>query len=33
VFDVSVNGRTIFSKASAHRFPTPDEIIEALKSS
>jgi selT/selW/selH-like putative selenoprotein len=33
VFDVSVNGRTIFSKHSTHRFPTHDEIIKALRSS
>jgi selT/selW/selH-like putative selenoprotein len=31
VFDVAVDGRTIFSKYSSHRFPDDDEIIRALK--
>jgi selT/selW/selH-like putative selenoprotein len=32
VFDVVVDGRTIFSKHSSHRFPDHEEIIRALKS-
>jgi selT/selW/selH-like putative selenoprotein len=31
VFDVAVDGRTIFSKYSAHRFPEAVEIIQALR--
>lgn len=31
VFDVVADGRLIFSKHSAHRFPEADEIIRALK--
>ena len=30
-FDVVVDGRTIYSKASTHRFPTADEIIRTLR--
>ena len=31
VFDVVVNGRTIFSKHEAGRFPDDDEIVNLLK--
>jgi hypothetical protein len=31
VFDVAVDGRTIFSKHASHRFPEDHEIIEALR--
>jgi selT/selW/selH-like putative selenoprotein len=31
VFDVAVDGRVIFSKRSAGRFPDPAEIIAALR--
>lgn len=31
VFDVVVDGRQIFSKHEAGRFPEPDEILRALK--
>ena len=30
VFDVDVNGRRVFSKHSAHRFPDAAEIIDAV---
>jgi selenoprotein W-related protein len=35
VFDVRVDGRLVFSKHQAHRFPDPGEVeqaIEALRS-
>jgi hypothetical protein len=32
VFDVAVDGRTIFSKHASHRFPDADEVIRALES-
>jgi selT/selW/selH-like putative selenoprotein len=32
VFDVVVDGRTIFSKHATHRFPEHAEIIRALRS-
>ena len=32
VFDVMVDGRTIFSKHKEHRFPEHHEILETLKS-
>lgn len=32
VFDVAVDGRTIFSKYSSHRFPEHDEIISIVRS-
>lgn len=31
VFDVTVDGRTIFSKHSSHRFPDPDEIVRMIR--
>jgi selT/selW/selH-like putative selenoprotein len=31
-FDVLVDGRTIFSKHEAQRFPGEEEIVAALKS-
>lgn len=31
VFDVVVDGRTIFSKHDAHRFPETDEIIASIR--
>jgi selenoprotein W-related protein len=31
VFDVVVDGRTIFSKHQVHRFPEDGEIIDALR--
>jgi selT/selW/selH-like putative selenoprotein len=31
VFDVIVDGRTIFSKHASHRFPEHREIIRALE--
>jgi selT/selW/selH-like putative selenoprotein len=31
IFDVSVDGRIIFSKHEAGRFPSHDEIIAALR--
>jgi selenoprotein W-related protein len=31
VFEVQVNGRTIFSKKETGRFPTPGELIRALE--
>lgn len=31
VFDVVVDGRTIFSKDSTGRFPEDEEILSALK--
>ena len=30
VFDVTVDGRRIFSKHEAGRFPDPEEIVRAL---
>jgi selT/selW/selH-like putative selenoprotein len=30
VFDVVADGRLVFSKARAGRFPEPEEVIEAL---
>jgi selT/selW/selH-like putative selenoprotein len=30
-FDVVADGRLIFSKHTAHRFPDSDEIVRALK--
>jgi hypothetical protein len=32
VFDVTADGRTIFSKHASHRFPEDDEVIRALES-
>jgi selT/selW/selH-like putative selenoprotein len=32
VFEVTVDGKTIFSKYSAGRFPDDREILEALRS-
>jgi selT/selW/selH-like putative selenoprotein len=32
VFDVAADGKRLFSKHSAGRFPDPDEIISALRS-
>jgi selT/selW/selH-like putative selenoprotein len=32
VFDVSVDGRVIFSKHSEGRFPREDEILQLLRS-
>jgi selT/selW/selH-like putative selenoprotein len=32
VFDVVVDGRTIFSKHKEHRFPEHRQILETLKS-
>jgi selenoprotein W-related protein len=31
VFDVTVDGKTIFSKRSAGRFPQEDEIVSAVR--
>jgi selT/selW/selH-like putative selenoprotein len=31
VFDVVADGRLIFSKHKAGRFPTPEEIVELLR--
>jgi Rdx family len=31
VFDVTVDGRTIFSKHAAHRFPDHGEIIDLIR--
>ena len=31
VFDVAVNGRVIFSKYSAGRFPNDEEILKRLR--
>jgi len=31
VFDVAVDGRVIFSKRSAGRFPTVDDILPAIE--
>jgi Rdx family len=31
IFDVVVDGARIFSKDEVHRFPTPGEILEALR--
>lgn len=31
VFDVAVNGRVIFSKSSAGRFPNDEEILKRLR--
>jgi len=31
VFEVQVNGRTIFSKKETGRFPTPGELTRALE--
>jgi len=31
IFDVSVDGERIFSKDEADRFPTPGEIVAALR--
>lgn len=31
IFDVKADGATIFSKYEEERFPTPDEIIAALR--
>jgi selT/selW/selH-like putative selenoprotein len=30
VFDVIVDGQTVFSKHAEHRFPTPEEVIAKL---
>jgi selenoprotein W-related protein len=32
IFDVVVNGDMIFSKHESDRFPSPDEILEKLRS-
>ncbi|MBI3915436.1 MAG: SelT/SelW/SelH family protein [Betaproteobacteria bacterium] len=32
VFDVVADGKLIFSKHRARRFPDPDEVVQALKS-
>jgi hypothetical protein len=31
IFDVHVDGERIFSKDEVHRFPTPAEIVAALR--
>ncbi len=31
IFDVKADGKLIFSKHEAGRFPEPDEVIEQLK--
>jgi len=31
IFDVSVDGRLVFSKHAAGRFPTEDEILALLR--
>lgn len=31
-FDVLADGRLVFSKASAGRFPEPEEVLQALHS-
>jgi selT/selW/selH-like putative selenoprotein len=31
VFDVAVDGRLVFSKHAAGRFPEPDEILALLR--
>jgi selT/selW/selH-like putative selenoprotein len=31
VFDVVVDGNRVFSKRSAHRFPEPEEILDAIR--
>ena len=31
-FDVSANGRLVFSKAETRRFPEPGEVLAALRS-
>ena len=31
IFDVSVDGRVVFSKAKAGRFPEPEHIIYTIK--
>ncbi|MCY4028047.1 MAG: Rdx family protein [Acidobacteria bacterium] len=31
VFDVVVDGRTVFSKHDEQRFPEPGEIVDALR--
>lgn len=31
VFDVVVDGRTVFSKYAEQRFPEPGEIVDALR--
>jgi len=31
VFDVIIDGDRVFSKRSEHRFPEPDEILDAIR--
>jgi selT/selW/selH-like putative selenoprotein len=31
IFDVAIDGRVVFSKRSVGRFPTPDEIVGAMR--
>jgi selT/selW/selH-like putative selenoprotein len=30
-FDVVADGKLVFSKKSSGRFPTPDEVVDALR--
>jgi len=31
IFDVVVDGKTVFSKSEVHRFPNPSEVIKKIK--
>jgi len=31
IFDVIVDGKTVFSKSKAHRFPNPGEVTSVIR--